>query len=70
MNLRKTTLGNYFGYYKGHYVFIYRRPHGKWCCRIGKGGEWLYSEGYHGTSLPTLIKARNWAKNKIDSNKK
>ena len=65
MNIKKTTAGNYFGYHKGHYLFIYKRPHGKWCCRIGRGGHWLFSEGYHGTFLRTLSKAKKWAIDKL-----
>jgi len=61
MKLRKTSAGNYLGYFLGHYFFIYKRPHGCYCCRIGKKGKWLKSEGYHGTYLNTLKKAKNWA---------
>ncbi len=63
--MKETSLGNYFGYYKGYYVFIYKRPHGSWCCRYGKNGEWINQEGYHGTSLRTIKKAIGWAKGKI-----
>lgn len=66
MKIKKTKQGNYFGYYKTYYLFIYRRPHGKWCCRVGKSGEWLDREGYHGTSLPTLVKAKYWASKSIN----
>jgi len=62
---KKTTQGNYLGYYSGYYMFIFRRPHGKYCCIIGKRGEWLWSEGYHGTYLDTLTKAKQWAKFKV-----
>ena len=62
---KKTSAGNYFGYYKGYYVFTYRRPHGKWCCCIGKRGEWLCREGYFGTSLFNLNIAKRWAENAI-----
>jgi hypothetical protein len=65
MTLRKLPTGNYKGYHMGHYFFIFKRPHGKWCCRIGKGGEWLYQEGYHGTFLHNLKKVKGWAKDKI-----
>lgn len=61
MNLRKLTTGNYFGHYLTHYIFAFRRPHGKWCCMIGKGGEWLYREGYHGTYLSNINKVKRWA---------
>lgn len=37
--LKRTSKGNHFGYYNGYYIFIYRRLHGKWCCRIGRKGE-------------------------------
>jgi hypothetical protein len=65
MTLRKLPTGNYSGYHLAHYFFIFKRPHGKWCCRIGKNGEWLYREGYHGTYLNTIKKAKGWAKDKI-----
>ncbi len=62
---RKTSKGNYLGYCYGYYIFIYKRPHGKWCCRVGKGKEWLWQEGYFTTYLDTLQKAKNWAKFKV-----
>lgn len=62
---KKTKAGNYFGYCRGYYVFIYKRPHGKWCCRIGRKGERLWQEGYLSTSLPKLQDAKQWAKFKI-----
>lgn len=65
--MRKLTTGNYFGYYKGFYVFIRKKEHGAWCCSIGRKGEWLYGEGFLGTSLPTIPKATAWYKNKINS---
>lgn len=65
MTLRKLSTGNYFGHYMTHYIFAFKRPHGKWCCMIGKGGEWLYREGYHGASLPTVNRFKKWAKDKI-----
>lgn len=67
---RYTSQGNIMGYYRGYYYFIYDRPHGKYCCRIGKKGEWLWSEGYFGTSLQTMNKAVRWAYNKINTNEK
>lgn len=63
---KKTTQSNYIGYYRGFYIFIYKRPHGKWCCRVGRKGNWLWSEGYFGTSLSTLKIAKKWAIDKID----
>ena len=65
--MKETKLGNYFGYYKGHYIFIYRRPHGMWCCRVGKAGVWLFSEGYFGTFLQTIKQAEKWAADKVNS---
>lgn len=65
MNVKKTKAGNYFGYHKGHYIFIYKRPHGKWGCRVGKGGVCLFSEGYHGTYLKTVREAKIWAADKL-----
>jgi hypothetical protein len=57
---KKTNTGNYFGYYLGFYIYTYKRPHGKWCCRIGRKGDWMYSEGYHGTYLSSLKKVKEW----------
>lgn len=65
MTLRKLPTSNYYDYHLGHYLFIFRRPHGKWCCRIGMDGQWLYQEGYYGTYLNKLKKAKAWAKDKI-----
>jgi hypothetical protein len=65
MKLRKTSLGNHFGYHEGFYIFIFRRPHGKWCCTIGRKGEWLAGEGYFGTYLSTFNKAKKWAKYRL-----
>lgn len=62
---KKTKRGNYFGYYKGHYVFTYKRPHGSWCCAIGRKGEWVYAEGYFSTSLRTLSKVKEYIKQKL-----
>jgi hypothetical protein len=59
---KKTAAGNYFGWYFGFYVFTFKRPHGKWCCRIGRNGEWLYAEGYHGTYFGSLKKVKDWVK--------
>ncbi len=63
--LKKTSRGNYFGYYFGFWIFIFMRPHGKWCCQIGKKGKCLWSEGYFGTSLPKLSNAKRWSKRRI-----
>lgn len=70
VNYRKTGRGRYFGRHGKFYVFIYVREHGKWdgfdryvkwyTARIGKDGEWLMGEGAHGSSLPTLKKAKQW----------
>jgi hypothetical protein len=57
---RKTSAGNYFGYYRGYYIFTYKKAHGSWCCSIGKKGEWLWREGNFGRSLPTLKKVQSW----------
>lgn len=64
-SLKKTSAGNYFGYYMGYYVFAFKRPHGKWACRIGRKGKWLWTEGYHGTSLPNFSWVKSWVKSKI-----
>ena len=77
MKLRRLTTGNYFGYYKGMYVFLRKRVHGKWdghekykswwTALIGKNGEWLFGEGVFGSYLNTLKKAKWWAKRIIDN---
>lgn len=66
MKLRATSKGNYMGYYKGHYVSIFKRPHGYWSCAYGKGGEWINMEGYFTSWIRTLDKATKWAKSEID----
>ena len=64
---KKTSRGNYFGYYKGYSIFVFKRPHGGWCCEIKRNGEFIWLEGYHGTSLQTLAQAKQWAKfNKLE----
>ncbi len=67
MRFRKTTAGNYIGYFPGHYVFIYKRPHGSYCAVIRRiGSEYiLYREGYFGTCLSTLSKAKDWVTQKL-----
>jgi len=67
MKFNKTKAGNYYCYYLKHYVFIYKRPHNGWCCRITKQKSALiiYQEGYFTTSLNTLSKAKQYAKNKL-----
>lgn len=67
MTLRKLNTGNYFGYYRGYSVFLFKRPHGGWCVMVRKGGKAVFGEGYFGLFLPILKKARDWAKKKIDS---
>lgn len=62
---RKLSTGNYAGWYRGYYIFIYKRPHGTWCCRIRNSKEWLWQEGYHGTSLRTVAIAKQWAKFRV-----
>lgn len=62
MKLRRLNTGNYFGWFNGYYFFIYRRPHGKWCSRIGMGGEWLLRGGNQGAYL---TKAKLWTRNQI-----
>lgn len=62
---KKNSAGNYFGYYLGYYIFAFKRPHGRWSCRIGRKGEWLWSEGYFGTSLPNLSRVKDWIRSKI-----
>jgi len=65
MKLKKTTAGNYFFYYHGHYVFARRKPHGGFGCYIGKGGEWLHAEGNFAKSLKTVSDLKTWIKTKI-----
>ena len=62
MNYRKLTTGNYLGRQGKFYAFIFRRPHGKWCAAITCNKEPVGIEGYHGTYLSTLSKAKNWVK--------
>lgn len=64
---RKLSTGNYLGRCGKYYLFIRRRPHGKWNAIIGIGGEWLIGEGYHTTSLPTIPKAKAWIKTKLST---
>lgn len=66
MKLRKLSTGNYFGYYKGCSVFIFRRPHGCFYALIRNSkGDFVASEGYFGTCLKTAKKAKEWAKQKL-----
>lgn len=60
--IRRLTTGNHFGYCNGYWIFIFRRPHGKWCVEIGKKKELIWREGYHGTSLRNIKAAKQWAK--------
>lgn len=59
---KKATAGNYFGYCNGYYLFTYRKAHGGFCCYIGKRGQWLWSEGKFGRSMPTIRDVKEWAK--------
>lgn len=63
--LKKTSAGNYFGYCHGYYIFIFKGMHGGYTARIGRKGKWIWSEGYHGTSLPKLADAKQWAKFRV-----
>lgn len=63
---KKTTAGNYFGYCNGYYLFTYRKPHGGWCCFIGRKGEWIWSEGKFTKSLPTIAAVKKWARFYVD----
>lgn len=65
MKLRRLNTGNYIGSHKRHYFFVYKKPHGAWCCRIGKAGMWLHSEGVHGTFLSNLKKVKAWVRSKL-----
>lgn len=65
MNLRKTSQGNYTGWYEGYYLYFFRRPHGGWCCFIRKKWKPVCGNGYFTQSLPTLKIAKQWAKENI-----
>lgn len=75
MTYRRLPTGNYIAYSGPYYVFLRRRKHYKregflvfgswWTAYIGKGGEWLESEGVFGSSLNTLVKAKKWVKHKL-----
>jgi hypothetical protein len=69
MKLKKTSAGNRFGYYLGYYVFAYRKPHGAYCCWIGKGGKWLFADGNFGAWMWTLRIVKKWAGQKIRDHK-
>lgn len=64
MNLQKTKRG-YFCRYRGYWIVIWKRPHGKYACIIGRGNKPLHSEGYFGTYLSNLAKVKSWVKEKI-----
>lgn len=65
---RKTSKGNYVGRCGRYYIFIYKRPHGKWCSSIAIGNYPVFSEGYFTTYLNTVKKAKDWVKNKLNVN--
>lgn len=66
---RKLPTGNYVGRYGRYYISIYKRE------RIGREGwniamitlnkEYVSSEGFFGTSLSTIKKAKDWVKSKL-----
>lgn len=61
---KKTTNG-YFGYYRGYYMSAFLRGHGHWACRIGKGGQWLWIQGYFTSCLKNMKEVKRWAKQQI-----
>ena len=65
INWRKLSNGNYVGRKGKWYVFIYRRPHGKWCCEISCDKRIVFIEGFFATSLPTTKIAKQWAFDKL-----
>lgn len=67
VNFKKTTAGNYLVYYKGYYIFSFKKPNKSYACRIGKDGKWMWTEGYFGTYLKTIDDVKRWAKSKIDT---
>jgi len=70
MTYRKLKSGTLYGQ-KGRYrAWIYKRPHGGYCAHLNYGGECIAREGYHGTSLPTIGKAKNYIKIKISKDDK
>lgn len=66
---RKLKTGNYVGRCGKKYIFIFKRPHGKWCAWVSykdKDGETCgQMQGFFGTSLPTIKKAKEWARNTL-----
>ncbi len=65
-NFRKLSTGNWQGRQGKYYVFIFKRPHGKWCAHITLEGRSIASEGYFSTYLHTIAKAMGWADSRID----
>lgn len=63
-----TTAGNRFGYYLGYYIFTFKRPHGAWCCFIGRKGKYFISDGVHGSWMKNLRIVKAWAKDIINKN--
>lgn len=65
---RKLSTGNYVGRYKSFFIFIRKRPHGKWNA-IGTNikDKIYFMEGYHGTSLKTITNAKRWVEEKLNS---
>ena len=47
---------------KGRYrvLKIYKRPHGKYCCSVWNKGKCVAAEGYFGTYLSSLVKAKKY----------
>lgn len=65
MTYRKLKNGDLYGQ-KGRYrAWIFKRPHGAYCAILNYKGECVAREGYHGTSLPTMKKAKQFIKIKM-----
>lgn len=60
MTLHKTTAGNYKCWYKGFYIFIFKRPHGGWAAFMEYRGIPITFNGFHTTSMPTLRDVKRW----------
>ncbi len=58
MKYWKLPTGNYRAKTGNTSIFIRKRPHGAWNAIISHDGVGTHSEGYLGTSLPTIAKAK------------
>jgi hypothetical protein len=64
INYRKLSTGNYQGRMGKYYIFINKRPHGKWGCVIRRSGIYLMAREYatikqakkHSTKITNALK--------------